>query len=89
MHVILLSRAASAAAKDADVVEKVRTASLMVRKSRADNEICCSSGAMVVGPGESIGATVLGAEGFEGREDAGVVGNGAVIARAGAEDVGI
>ena len=32
---------------------------------------------------------VLGAEGFGGIEDAGAVGNGAVIARAGAEDDGI
>ena len=44
---------------------------------------------MVLVPGESVGAEVLGAEGFEGTEDAGVVGNGAVIARAGAEDIGI
>ena len=89
MRAILLARAAWAAAKDADVAEKVRTASIMVRKSRADNEICCSGGAMVLGPGESVGAEVLGAEGSRGTEDAGAVGNGAVIARAGVENTGM
>ena len=71
------------------MAEKVRTASIMARKSRADNEICCSGGAVVLGPGESVGAEVLGAEGFGGTEDAGVVGNGVVIAETGAEDAGI
>ena len=44
---------------------------------------------MVLGPRESIGAKVLGAEGSRGTEDAGIIGNGVVIARAGAEDAGI
>ena len=42
---------------------------------------------MVLGPGEFVRAKVLGAEASEGIEDAGAVGNEAVIA--GAEDVGI
>ena len=89
MRVILLARAAWVATKDADVGEKVLSASLMARKFRADNEICCSGGAVVLGPGESLGAKVLGAKGFGGTEDAGVVGNGAMIAGVGVEDDGI
>ena len=45
------------------MAEKVWTASIIVRKSRADNEICCSSGAVGLGPGESVEAEVLEAEG--------------------------
>ena len=67
----------------------VWTASIMARKSRADNEICCSGSTVVLGPGESVGAEVLGAEGSRGIEDAGAAGNGAVIAGARAEDAGI
>ena len=89
MHVILLARAAWAAAKDVDVVKKVRTASIMARKSQADNKICCSGGAVALGPREFVGAEVIGAEGSGGIEDAGAVCNGAVIAGAGAEDAGI
>ena len=89
MHVILSARATWAAAKYADVAEKVWTASIMARKSRADNEICCSGGVVVLGPGESVGAEVLEAEGSRGKEDAGVVGNEAVIAGVGDEDAGI
>ena len=44
---------------------------------------------MVLGPGESVGAEVLGAEGSRGTEDASDVGNEAVIAGAGADDAGI
>ena len=61
----------------------------MARKSRADNEICCSGGVVVLGPGESVGVEVLGAEGLGGIEDAGSIGNVAVIAGTGAEDAGI
>ena len=89
MRVILSAKAAWEAVIDEDVVEEVQTASIMARKSRVDNEICCSGGVMVLGPGESVGAEILGAEGYEGTEDVGVVGNGAVIARAGAEDARI
>ena len=39
MRVILSTKAVWAAAKDANVVEKVRTASIIVRKSLVDIEI--------------------------------------------------
>ena len=58
VHVILSARAAWEAAKDMDVAEKVWTAFIMVRKSRVDNEISCSGGVVVLGPGESGGAEV-------------------------------
>ena len=79
VSVILSARAAWAAAKDADLAEKVWTASIMARKSQANNEICCSGGAVGLGPGEFVGAEVLGAEGSGGTEDEGAVGNKAVI----------
>ena len=89
VRVILSARVAWAASKDTHVAEKLRTASIMERKSRVDNEICCSGGVVVLGPRESVGAEVRGAEGSEGTEDAGAVGNVAVIAGAGAEDTRI
>ena len=61
----------------------------MVIKSRADNEICCSGGAMVLGLRESVGAEVLGAKGSGGIENACVICNEAVITGARVEDVGI
>ena len=73
MRVILSTKVVWAAAKDADVAEKVRTASIMVRKSQVDMDTCYSGGSDVLGPAESIGAGGTG-----GVEDAGVVGNGAV-----------
>ena len=39
MRVILSAKVVWAAVKDADVVEKVQTASIIVRKSRVDMEI--------------------------------------------------
>ena len=86
MHVILSARAAWAAAKDDKVTKKVRTASMMARKSRVDIEICCGGGAVVLGPATSVGAMVLVVEGFGGTEDAWAVGNEAVIAGARGED---
>ena len=53
------------------MVEKVRTASIMVRKSRVDTYTCCSGSSDVLGPAESMGARGTG-----GVEDAGAVGNG-------------
>ena len=41
MRVILSVRAAWAVANDVVVVENVRTASMMVRKSRVEIVICC------------------------------------------------
>ena len=79
MLVILLARAAWAATKDAEVMEKVWTASMMAKKSRVDIEICYGGGAVVLGPATSVGAMVLGVEGFGGTEDTGAVGNGVVI----------
>ena len=59
---------------------------MMARKSRVDIEICCDGGVVVLGPATSVGAVVLGVEGSGGTEDAGAVGNGAVIARAGTDE---
>ena len=71
MCVILSAKVVCAAAKDVDVAEKVRTASIVVRKSRVDMDTCCSGGSDVLGPAESVRAG--------GAEDAGAVGNGAVL----------
>ena len=87
MCVILSARAAWALAKDAEVMEKLRSASMMAKKSRVDIEICCDGGVVVLNPATSVGAVVLGVEGFRGTEDAGAVRNGAVIARAGTDEV--
>ena len=54
MHVILSARAAWAAAKDAEVTEKVQTASIMARKSRVEMVICCGGGTNELGPAKSI-----------------------------------
>ena len=88
MLVILSARAVWAAAKNAKVTEKARTASMMDRKSRVKMEICCGGDAKVLGPATSAGARVLGAEGSGGAEEAGAVGNGVVVAGAGIEDAG-
>ena len=73
MRVILSAKAVWAAAKDADVAEKVRTTSIIARKCRGDMEICCKGGANVLGSAEPEGAGGSG-----GTEDAVDVGNGAV-----------
>ena len=54
MRDILLARAAWAVAKDVEVMEKVRTASIMARKSRVEMVICCGGGAEELGPAKSI-----------------------------------
>ena len=54
MRVILSASAIWAAAKDAEVTEMARTASMMDRKSRVDIVICCGGGAEVLGPATSI-----------------------------------
>ena len=61
---------------------------MMARKSRADIEICCDVGAMMLNPATSVEAVVLGAEGSGGAEDAGAVGNGAVVVGVSTEDAG-
>ena len=50
---------------------------------------CCGGGVDELGPAKSVYAVVLGAESSRGIEDAGAVGNGAVVAGAGTEDAGI
>ena len=77
MLVILSTKAVWAAANDADVAKKVRTASIIPRKSRVDMEICCDGGADVLSPSHAVGAVGIGGEG-----DAGDVGSGAVTAGA-------
>ena len=88
MRVIISVRAAWAIANDADVVENVQTASMMTRKSQADIEICCDGCAMMLDPTTFVGAVVLGAEGSRGAEDAGAVGNEAMVDGAGTKDAG-
>ena len=73
MCVILSAKAVWAAAKDADVAEKVRTASIIARESLVDMEICCGGGTNVLGANDAVKAGGTG-----GAEDAGDVGNGAV-----------
>ena len=50
--------------------------------------ICYGGDTEVLSPATSIGAVVLGAEGFGGAEDEEAVGNGLVVAGAGTEDAG-
>ena len=88
VRVILSAMAAWAVANDAYMVENVQTTSMMAKKSRADIEICCNGGAVMLGLATSKGAKVLGAEGSVGAEDAGAVGNGAMVAGARIEDAG-
>ena len=59
------------ATKDVEVVAKVRTASMMARKSRGDIWMDSMGGAEVLGPVESEGTRGTG-----GAEDAGDVGSG-------------
>ena len=73
MRVILSAKAVWVAIKDVDVAEKVQNASIIVRKSRVDMEICCGGGADVLGPTDAKGAA-----GTRGAEDAGDIGNGVV-----------
>ena len=82
MRAILSTKAVWVATKDADVAEKVRTASIIARKSRGDIEICWSGGSDVLGRAEFEGAGGIG-----GIEEAGEVGSGEVTD--GAVDTGI
>ena len=59
MRVILSTRAAWVVANDADVEENVRTASMMVRKSRVEIVIYCEGSAEVLGPATSIGVVLV------------------------------
>ena len=55
MRAIRLAKVACAIAKEEDVVEKVRTAVIMARKSRGEMEIVSIDVVEVLGPTESIG----------------------------------
>ena len=65
------------------MTEKAQIASMMARKSRVEMVMCCGSDAEVLGPATSAGVVVLGVEGFGCVEEAGVVGNGVVVAGVG------
>ena len=77
MCAILLAKVVWATTKDAEVAEKVRTASMIARKSQGEIEICCMGGAEVLGPVVSKGTG-----GTRGAEEAGDACSGAVTARA-------
>ena len=76
MRVILSTRAAWEVANDTDVEDNVRTASMMVRKSRVEILICYGGGAEVLVATPFVGA-VLGARGPEKTEGIGAGGIGA------------
>ena len=63
---ILSAKAAWVEAKDAEVATKVRTTSMMAKKSWGDIEIDCMGGAKVLGPAKSEGTRGTG-----GAEEAG------------------
>ena len=77
VRVILSAKAVWAATKDVDVAKKVRIASIIVRKSQVDMEICCGGGANVLDPTDTVEAG--GTRGTEGAKDVDDVGNGAMI----------
>ena len=88
MQVILSARAVWVAAKDAKVIEKAQTASMMTRKSQVEMVISCEGDAEVLDPATSVGVMVLGVGGYGGAEEVGSVGNGVVVAGAGIENAG-
>ena len=87
VRVILSIRATWAVANDANVEENVRTASMMVRKSREEMVICCGGGVEVLDAATSVGA-VLGARGLEKTKGNGAGGTGAGGGDAGTEGSG-
>ena len=80
----MFTRAAWAVVNDADVEENVRTASMMVKKSRMEIVIWCEGGAEVLAVAPSVGA-ILGAWGLERTEESGAGGTGAGGGDAGTE----
>ena len=60
MCAILSAKAVWAAVNDADVDKKVRTTSIMARKSRVDMDICCSGATDVLSPSGAVGAGGVG-----------------------------
>ena len=87
VRVILSARAAWTVANDVAVVENVRTASMMVRKSLVEIVICYGGGAEVLAAAPS-GGVVLGPWGFEKIEGNGVDSTGAGGGEAGIEGAG-
>ena len=83
VRVILSVRAAWAVANDAAIVENVRTASMMIKKSRVEIVICCRGGVEVLTAAPSVGA-VLGPWGSEKTEGSGAGGGDAGTEGAGA-----
>ena len=63
-------------ANDANIEDNVRTASILVKKSRVEMVICCGGGAEVLTVAPSVGA-VLGAGGPEKTKGSGAGGTGA------------
>ena len=82
MWAILYGKIVCAAAKDADMAEKVRIASIIARKSQGYMEICYSGGADILGQAESEGVGGIG-----GTEVADEVGSRVVTVEA--VDIGI
>ena len=87
VRVILSARAAWAVANDAAIVENVRTASMIVRKSRVEIVICCGGGAEVLAAAPFVGA-VLGAGAPKKTKGSGAGGTGARGGDAGTEGAG-
>ena len=81
------ARAAWAVANDAAVVENVRTASMMVKKSQVEIVICCGDGAEVLTATLSVRA-VLGPWGLDKIEGSEAGGTGAEGGDAGIEGAG-
>ena len=76
MHAIRLAKDAWAATNEAEVVENVRTASMIARKSRGDIGICC--GAVEDEPEKLAGDGALKATSADGSDEAGSVERGAI-----------
>ena len=64
-QVILSARDVWTTAKDVEMTEKARTATMMAQKSRVEMVICCEGAAEVLGPATSTGAVVLGPRALE------------------------
>ena len=84
VRVILSARAAWAIVNDAAVVENVRTATMMVRKSQVEIVICSRGGAEALTAAPSVGV-VLGPWGPEKTESSGADDTGSGGGEAGTE----
>ena len=78
MLAICSAKDACAVANEAEVVENVRTASMMARKSRGDIWLCCGgSGVVEDEPAKSAGEGAVEETGVGGSDEAGTVERGA------------